>query len=117
MDFQHGDRSRDVLQRVRAFLRTHVEPVESRYWSEVHAENPGGDWRAWRIHPLLEELKARARAEGLWNLFLPDAEQGGGLSPLEYAPIAEETGRSFLAPEVASSGLFVASNCSDLPSG
>ncbi len=55
MDFQHGDRSRDVLQRVRAFLRTHVEPVESRYWSEVHAENPGGDWRAWRIHPLLEE--------------------------------------------------------------
>ncbi len=48
----------------------------------------------------MEELKARAKAEGLWNLFLPDDKLGGGLSTLEYAPIAEETGRSLMAPEI-----------------
>src|SRR5204863_6701854 len=51
-------------------------------------------------HPLAEELKARARAEGLWNLFLPDEKLGAGLSTLEYAPLCEQMGRSFLAPEV-----------------
>jgi alkylation response protein AidB-like acyl-CoA dehydrogenase len=88
------------VRRVRAFLREHILPVEARYRREVRAMNPDGDWRRWRVHPLVEELKDRARAEGLWNLFLPDATLGAGLSTLDYAPVAEETGRSALAPEV-----------------
>ncbi len=100
MDFSPSERSVAYLERVRAFVREHVEPVEERYWREVRELNPGPDHRAWRVHPLLEELKAKARAAGLWNLFLPDPGLGAGLSTLEYAPIAEETGRSFLAPEV-----------------
>src|SRR5215211_4517216 len=100
MDFTPSSRTRDYLSRVRHFMREHVDPAEPRYWAEVRERNPGADWRRWTIHPLVEELKARARAEGLWNLFLPDAKLGAGLSTLEYAPLAEEMGRSFLAPEV-----------------
>jgi alkylation response protein AidB-like acyl-CoA dehydrogenase len=58
------------------------------------------DWREWRIPPILEELKAEAKALGLWNLFLPDEKYGAGLDNRDYAPVAEITGRSFLAPEV-----------------
>jgi alkylation response protein AidB-like acyl-CoA dehydrogenase len=100
MDFAPSARTTEYVQRVRRFMQEHVLPVEARYWQEVRARNPDGNWRAWTIHPLVEELKARARAEDLWNLFLPDPELGAGLSTLEYAPVAEEMGRSFLAPEV-----------------
>jgi alkylation response protein AidB-like acyl-CoA dehydrogenase len=100
MDFAPSPRTVETLERVRRFMQQHIVPIEPRYWDEVRAANPDGNWRAWKIHPLVEELKARARAEGLWNLFLPDATLGAGLSTLEYAPIAEEMGRSFLAPEV-----------------
>jgi acyl-CoA dehydrogenase len=100
MDFEPSAKAKDYLDRVKRFMNEHILPVEARYWEEVHATHAGGDWRKWRVPPLMEELKARARAEGLWNLFLPDAKLGAGLSTLEYAPIAEETGRSFLAPEV-----------------
>ena len=100
MDFQPSARSKDYLERVKRFVREHIEPVEARYLAQVHAEQSGGDWRRWKPLPQMEEWKARAKAEGLWNLFLPDATLGAGLSTLEYAPIAEETGRSFLAPEV-----------------
>jgi acyl-CoA dehydrogenase len=100
MDFEPSARTKDYLERVRRFMREHIIPVEARYWEEVRATNPTGDWRQWKIHPLMEELKRRARAEGLWNLFLPDPKLGAGLSTLEYALIAEETGRSFMAPEV-----------------
>lgn len=100
MDFEPSARTKDYLERVRRFMGEHILPVEARYWEEVRATNPGGDWRQWKIHPLMEELKQRARAEGLWNLFLPDPKLGAGLSTLEYAPLAEETGRSFMAPEV-----------------
>jgi len=100
MDFAPSPKSQNTAGRVRRFIDEHIEPVEAAYWAEVRRMNPDGDWQRWKIHPLVEELKARARAEGLWNLFLPDAELGGGLSTLEYAPVAEEMGRSFLAPEV-----------------
>ncbi|MFL5348370.1 MAG: acyl-CoA dehydrogenase family protein [Hyalangium sp.] len=100
MDFEPSARTKDYLERVRRFMSEHIIPVEARYWEEVRATNPGGNWRQWRIHPLMEELKQRARAEGLWNLFLPDPKLGAGLSTLEYAPLAEEMGRSFMAPEV-----------------
>ena len=100
MDFEPSERSADLTLRVKQFIRRHIAPVERQYWADIHAANHGGDWTRWRIPPVMEELKAKARAEGLWNLFLPDAELGAGLSVLEYAPIAEATGRSFMAPEV-----------------
>jgi acyl-CoA dehydrogenase len=100
MDFTPSARTHEMLSRVRAFLDAHVHPVEAEYWKEVRARNPDGNFRTWTIHPLLEELKTKARAAGLWNLFLPDDNLGAGLTTLEYAPIAEETGKSLLAPEV-----------------
>jgi acyl-CoA dehydrogenase len=85
----------DYLRRVSDFVRTEIEPVEGDYHRALHAgENP------WTVLPVVEELKAKARDLGLWNLFLPDTELGAGLNNVEYAPLAEQMGRSFLAPEV-----------------
>jgi len=109
MHFAPSERSTEYQQRVRRFIREHVAPVEREHWAEIAAARHGGEWRAWTIPPRVEALKERARAEGLWNLFLPDATLGAGLSTLEYAPVAEEMGRSLLAPE-----LF---NCSAPDSG
>jgi alkylation response protein AidB-like acyl-CoA dehydrogenase len=100
MDFEPSARTKDYLERIQRFMREHIDPVESRYREEVVATCHGGDWTTWKVPSVMEELKARAKAEGLWNLFLPDAKLGAGLSVLEYAPLAEETGRSFIAPEV-----------------
>ena len=100
MDFEPSERSADLTLRVKQFIRRHIAPIEKQYWADIHAADHGGDWTKWRIPAAMEELKARARAEGLWNLFLPDPELGVGLSVLDYAPIAEATGHSFLAPEV-----------------
>ncbi|HEX2203168.1 MAG TPA: acyl-CoA dehydrogenase family protein [Longimicrobium sp.] len=100
MDFEPSARSADYRDRVRRFVREAVIPAEAAYAEALRASGDGADWRRWRVPPVMESLKARAKAEGLWNLFLPDAEHGAGLSTLEYAPVAEEMGRSVLAPEV-----------------
>jgi acyl-CoA dehydrogenase len=100
MDFEPSARTQDYLQRIRDFMRSHIEPMEAGYWEEVHQRRNGGDWTQWRIDPRIEALKAKAREQGLWNLFLPDATLGAGLSTLEYAPLAEQMGRSLIAPEV-----------------
>jgi len=100
MDFQPSAKCADYLERVKTFMREHIEPAEGEYFERVFAGNHGGDWRRWEIPPVMEALKAKARKAGLWNMFLPDDELGAGLSVLEYAPIAEQTGRSFIAPEV-----------------
>jgi acyl-CoA dehydrogenase len=100
MNFEPSDRSKNYRERVQRFIREHIRPVEAQYHAQVRAAEHGGDWRRWVVPPVMEELKARARAEGLWNLFLPDEKLSPGLSTLEYAPIAEEMGRSFMAPEV-----------------
>ncbi len=100
MNFEPTARSDDYRQRVRRFVREHVAPAEATYSRQLSAGGHGADWTQWRVPPVMEELKARARGEGLWNLFLPDAELGAGLSTLEYAPAAEEMGRSLIAPEV-----------------
>ncbi len=100
MDFTPSDKSLSYARRVSAFIDAHIAPVEASYWQEVREANPDGDWRRWTVHPLVETLKEKARAEGLWNLFLPDPAHGPGLTTLEYAPVAEAMGRSFLAPEV-----------------
>ena len=79
------------------FVRERVVPNEQTYVDQLVGSD---DWRDWKIPPIVEELKAEARELGLWNLFLPDEEYGAGLDNRDYAPVAEITGRSFLAPEV-----------------
>ena len=101
MDFEHSERAREYIAQVDRFIRDRVLPNEQTYGDQLtHTD----DWRRWRIPPILEELKAEARERGLWNLFLPDSEYGAGLDNRDYAPIAELTGRSFLAPEVFNCG-------------
>jgi len=94
MDFAHSEKTRDWMDRVQRFMDAHVHPNEETY-ARQHAQ--GGKWS---IPPIVEELKAKARSEGLWNLFLPESEHGAGLSNLEYAPLAEIMGRVSWASEV-----------------
>ncbi|QOV98803.1 acyl-CoA dehydrogenase family protein [Rhodococcus pyridinivorans] len=104
MDFAQSERSRDYLERLRAFIVAEVTPVEQRLRAE--RRTPGEGRRdidaaeRWAVSPEFRELQRKARAEGLWNLFLPDAELGAGLSNIEYAPLAEEMGRSQFASAV-----------------
>jgi acyl-CoA dehydrogenase len=95
MDFEYSDKVRDLINRVRGFMNEHVLPNEATHTGQV-SENP------WETPPVVEELKAKARAAGLWNLFLP-VEHGrysGGLTNMEYAPLAEQMGRVTWASEV-----------------
>jgi alkylation response protein AidB-like acyl-CoA dehydrogenase len=97
MDFEHSERARMVMEQVERFVHERVVPNEAVYYDQlVHTD----DWTRWRVPPILEELKGEARKLGLWNLFLPDDDYGAGLDNRDYAPVAEITGRSFLAPEV-----------------
>lgn len=100
MDFEPSARSREYLERVQKFMRERIAPVERSILEELHQAPHPADWTKWQAHPKIEELKAAAKKEGLFNLFLPDPAHGPGLSTLEYAPIAEATGRSFIAAEV-----------------
>ncbi|MEK6805529.1 MAG: acyl-CoA dehydrogenase family protein [Pseudomonadota bacterium] len=100
MDFQPSAKSQDYVKRARDFINTHIAPMEAKHWHDIHAQNHGGDWKQWKIPPAVETLKAKAKADGLWNMFLPDPKLGAGLSVLEYAPVAEETGHYLLAPEI-----------------
>lgn len=93
MHFEFSDKVKDLQKRVAAFVEENVYPNEKVYAQQV-AE--GGRW----IHvPVMEEMKAKARQQGLWNLFLPESERGAGLTNLEYAPLCEIMGRSPIAPE------------------
>ncbi|GAB4119450.1 MAG: acyl-CoA dehydrogenase family protein [Rhodothalassiaceae bacterium] len=94
MDFAYSERCREMLARLRDFLAREYYPREADMFAEVAS----GD--RWQPLSIIEELKAKAKAEGLWNLFLPDSTHGAGLSNLDYAPLAEEMGRSFFASEV-----------------
>ena len=94
MDFKLSQRSQDYLGRLGAFMDEHIYPNEERFYAQQQAGE------RWQDPPLLEELKARARTAGLWNLFLPDSRHGAGLSNLDYAPLCELMGRVKWAPEV-----------------
>jgi len=98
MDFAYSERANALLERVRAFMHAHVYPNESTFFAEVEANRRRGD--AWQPTRIIEALKAHARTERLWNLFLPESEHGAGLSNVEYAPLAEQMGRSLIASEV-----------------
>jgi acyl-CoA dehydrogenase len=96
MDFAYDETTNDLRERLLAFMDECVYPAEARFREEAHsAENP------WATPPVIEELKVEARSRGLWNLFLPKAhEYGAGLTNVQYAPLAEITGRSvWIAPE------------------
>jgi len=97
MDFNHSPKVEDLRQRLLAFFDAHIYPNEARFHAEVEANTRAG--RRWTPTRLIEELKPKARAAGLWNLFLP-GERGAGLANHEYAPLAEITGRVLWAPEV-----------------
>jgi len=94
MIFELSQKAKDLQKRLAAFLDEHIYPNEARY--KHHCQGPN----KWQPVPVIEELKPKARAAGLWNLFLPASERGAGLSNLEYAPLCELMGRSPLAPEV-----------------
>jgi len=91
--FEFSDKVKDLQRRLQAFMDEHIYPNEQRFHDEVESNR----WAPTRI---IEELKPKARAAGLWNLFLPDSADGAGLTNLEYAPLCEVMGRSYWAPEV-----------------
>jgi len=95
MLFESSEKTKLLQARLKAFMDAHVYPNERRFSSELTESTD-----RWRVLPLIEELKAKARAEGLWNLFLPESERGAGLTNLEYAPLCEIMGRVPFAPEV-----------------
>lgn len=98
--FELSVRAQDFVQRTKTFIDEVIEPVEEQFWIDVHALNQGGDWTQWQWPAQLETLKDQAKNAGLWNMFMPDAELGQGLSVQEYAHIAELSGRSLIAPIV-----------------
>lgn len=100
MEFQLSDKAKDYIARTKAFIETEIEPIEAEFWQAAHKLNPTGDWTTWQWPAKLEELKTKARAQNLWNMFLPDETLGQGLSVQEYAHIAELSGRSLIAPHV-----------------
>lgn len=93
MDFSQSKRVLELTEQLNAFMDAHVYPNEQLVHDQIEVDR-------WAQPAIIEELKVKAKTEGLWNLFLPRAEEGAGLTNLEYAPLAEITGRSlFLAPE------------------
>src|SRR5271163_3365694 len=93
MDFELSAKTKELQKRLQSFMDAHVYPNEDRFHQEIERER----WKPTRI---VEELKKKAKAENLWNLFLPHSENGAGLTNLEYAPLCEIMGRSHMAPEV-----------------
>ena len=93
MEFSFSGKVKELQRRLQTFMDEHIYPNEQRYHDEIESNR-------WSPARVIEELKPKARAAGLWNLFLPDEVHGAGLTNLEYAPLAEIMGRSFIAPEV-----------------
>jgi len=106
MDFAFSPRTQELQAKLQRFMDDHVYPAEARYAAEIEANTKAG--KRWTPLQVIEELKVKARAQGLWNLFLPpsadgssrEAEYGPGLSNQEYAPLAEIMGRVLWSSEV-----------------
>jgi acyl-CoA dehydrogenase len=94
MIFEPSPKAKDLRARLAAFMDDHVYSREKTFYDQLVASD------RWHVPPIMEELKARARSAGLWNLFLPESEFGAGLTNLDYAPLCEIMGRSPIAPEV-----------------
>ncbi|HEX3950459.1 MAG TPA: acyl-CoA dehydrogenase family protein [Steroidobacteraceae bacterium] len=97
MDFSHTEKVRDLQERITQFMEAHVYPAEPLHHEELEANRRAGN--PWQATKVVEDLKKKARAADLWNLFLPHSEHGAGLTNLEYAPLCEIMGRSHIAPE------------------
>jgi acyl-CoA dehydrogenase len=97
MDFAYSPKVQALQGRLTRFMEEHIYPAERVYHDEVEANRQAGN--AWVATRIMEELKRKAQAEGLWNLFLPASSRGAGLTNLEYAPLCEIMGRSWIAPE------------------
>lgn len=98
MDFQYSPKVKELQARLIAFMDEHIYPNEKVFFGEIAANRQAGD--VWIPTKIVEQLKAKARAAGLWNLFLPESDQGAGLTNLEYAPLCEIMGRSLWSAEV-----------------
>ncbi len=96
MEFAYSPRCQEYLDKLRAFMDARIYPNESTYSEQL----AGFGSNRWQVLPIIEELKAEAKAAGLWNLFLPESDDGAGLSNLDYAPLAEEMGRALWSSEV-----------------
>src|SRR5947208_2385945 len=100
MRFEHSEKALDLQRRLTAFMHEHIYPNEGRFHRETAECATTADGR-WQPSALVEELKPKARAAGLWNLFLPESDDGAGLTNIEYAPLCEIMGRvPRFAPEV-----------------
>jgi alkylation response protein AidB-like acyl-CoA dehydrogenase len=97
MDFDYSPRQREWMKRVGDFIEQYVYPAEETYTAQMQAAREKGN--PWIVVPVVEELKKKAKPQGLWNMFLPHSEHGAGLSNLEYAPLAEMMGRIGFASE------------------
>ncbi|WCK54402.1 acyl-CoA dehydrogenase [Aneurinibacillus sp. Ricciae_BoGa-3] len=95
MNFEYSDKVKNLQAKLNRFMEENVYPNEKLYEQQL---NEASD--RWTIPPIIEELKSKAKEEGLWNLFLPESERGAGLINLEYAPLCEIMGRSLIGPEV-----------------
>ncbi len=97
MDFEYSPKVQDLRKRLIAFMEEHIYPNDHKWWEHTHTKSE----RRWEPVPIIEELKPKARAAGLWNLFLPHSKRAPeGLSNLEYAPLCEIMGRVSWSPEV-----------------
>ena len=94
MLYQPSPKVLEIKRQLESFMDRHIYPNEERFYREAEELGP------WKVYPVVEEIKPLAKAEGLWNLFLPDSDHGAGLTNLEYAPLCEVMGRSHMAPEV-----------------
>jgi alkylation response protein AidB-like acyl-CoA dehydrogenase len=98
MDFDYSPRQRELMSRVQEFMERHVHPAEPGYAAQMEEATRKGN--RWIVVRIVEELKAKAKQQGLWNFFLPHSKWGPGLTNLEYAPLAEIMGRVSFASEV-----------------
>lgn len=96
MNFSYSEKTVELQKRLTAFMDEFVYPNEKVYMEQLNAQED----RWAEIPPIMEELKVKAKEQGLWNLFLPDSELGAGLTNLEYAPLCEIMGRSLIGPEI-----------------
>ncbi|MBI5627818.1 MAG: acyl-CoA dehydrogenase family protein, partial [Candidatus Rokubacteria bacterium] len=94
MEFEYSKRTREYMEQLTEFMAKHVYPNETTFVQQLNSQPT-----RWQVPPIIEELKAKARERGLWNLFLPESEHGAGLTNLEYAPLCEVMGRSPIGPE------------------
>ncbi|WP_281864504.1 acyl-CoA dehydrogenase [Planomicrobium okeanokoites] len=100
MDFSYSQKTKDLQKRLNNFMEEHVYPNEKVFEQQLNGQN--NRWS--QVPPVMEELKQKAKEQGLWNLFLPDSEYGAGLSNQEFAPLCEIMGRSLIGPEVFNCG-------------